>query len=41
MQTHLEVLGDLARADALHPMEELPLGHGACLSHHLLLAAGH
>ena len=41
MQTHLAVLGDLARADALHSMEELSLGHGACLRHHLLLAAGH
>ena len=41
MQAHLEILGDLARADALHPVEELPLGHGSRFRHHLLLAAGH
>ena len=41
MQAHLKVFGHLAGADALHPVEELPLGHGPRFSHHLLLAFGH
>ena len=41
VQAHLEVSGHLVDCNALHPVEELPLVHGACLPHHLLLAAVH
>ena len=41
MQTHLKVLGHLAHNNALHLVEELSLGHGACFSHHLLSAVIH
>ena len=41
LQAHIKVLGHLAGIDALHSVEDLPLGHHPCVSRHCIPAAGH